>query len=750
MGARLAYVERELVAAHTQTPGFRASVLQLWTHPVVNHAVTPRHSTSPHAPMPSSARLRYLPALDGLRALAVLAVLFYHADISWTPGGFLGVDVFFVLSGYLITALLLAEWNSRGTIGLARFWQRRARRLLPALFVLIAVTLAFAVVWLPEEVARLRGDALAALAYVENWHLIFKQESYFEQSGRPSLFQHLWSLAIEEQFYLVWPPMLVLLLRRWGRRGVLLAAIAGAAVSVALMAWGYTPDEDPSRVYYGADTRAFALLIGAALACTRLPVRSGRRDRLVRLPDLAAIAALAGLAAAVYFLDEYHPLLYRGGFVIVAVLAAVLIAALAHPRATLSQRLLGSMPMRWIGTRSYAIYLWHWPVFMATRPDLDIALHGWPLLALRLATTATLAELSYRFVEAPIRAGLLGHAWRSLRQARGAHRWQLGLQWIGATVLGLALTTVLGVVVVEARPPAPPPELAIVAVQDTPISATPTHSTAPTASAAASPAPTAAFLPSVDSVGAFELPEYRIPSAAPRSPTTSSPGPAALARALPPLAAPAPKATAAPLPTPAPPAVAPPEAPAATAVPEIAAAPTGLPAPAGQPAEPPAEAPQPAPAAHVTAIGDSVMVGASRQLREAIEYLSIDAAVSRQAKTAVALLRAKREAGQLGDVVVVHIGTNGPFSARQLDEMMQTLADVRRVVFVNVKVPRRWEAANNTVIAEGVARYSNARLADWHTATADHPELFARDGIHPQRAGARLYAELIAAAINTP
>src|ERR671910_110382 len=180
-------------------------------------------------------RLPYSPGLDGLRAFAVIAVLLYHADLPWIPGGFLGVEVFFVISGYLITALLLAEWRQRGRIDLKTFWLRRARRLLPALYVLLVVTLTFAVVFLPAEVAGLRGDVLAAFGYVTNWFLIFGQESYFEAVGRPSVLQHLWSLAVEEQFYLIWPIVLAVGLgigaSRLRRRRVLTFALVGATAS---------------------------------------------------------------------------------------------------------------------------------------------------------------------------------------------------------------------------------------------------------------------------------------------------------------------------------------------------------------------------------------------------------------------------------------------------------------------------------------------------------------------------------------
>jgi peptidoglycan/LPS O-acetylase OafA/YrhL len=436
-------------------------------------------------------RLSYLPGLDGLRAFAVIAVLLYHAELPWIRGGFLGVEVFFVISGYLITTLLLTEWHQQGRINLMGFWLRRARRLLPALYLLLVVTLAFAVVFLPGEVASLRDDALAAFGYVTNWYLILGEQSYFESVGRPSLLQHLWSLAVEEQFYVLWPLLLTVAL--WGvapmKRGrrrhlALFIALAGAAGSALLMAILYQPDVDPSRVYYGTDTRVAGLLFGAALAFVWAPGQTSRWTGRTR-PLLLDLAGLGALGALVWFylrLDQYQPFLFQGGFALVALATSVVILVAVHPHTYLGPYLLGWRPLRWIGLRSYSIYLWHWPVFMLTRPELDVPITGLPLLALRLAATLVLADLSYRFVETPIRTGALGRAWRALREAQGARRWRLGAYWSGAVGAGATFCVVLGLALAHAQPPAPPSYLSVESIHTEGL-ATPESETAPAADA---------------------------------------------------------------------------------------------------------------------------------------------------------------------------------------------------------------------------------------------------------------------------
>jgi peptidoglycan/LPS O-acetylase OafA/YrhL len=662
-----------------------------------------------------------------LRAFAVIAVLLYHADLAWIPGGFLGVEVFFVISGYLITALLLAEWHQRGRIDLKTFWLRRARRLLPALYMLLVVTLAFAVVFLPGEVAGLRGDVFAAFGYVTNWYLIFGQESYFEAVGRPSLLQHLWSLAVEEQFYLIWPPILALGLcigaTRLRRRRVLTVALLGALASAVAMALLYAPGVDPSRIYYGTDTRATGLLCGAALAFLWSPgekygplearhrrLKLAGRGRFRRrwgwtAPLLLDILGFAALGVLVWFclhLGEFQPFLYMGGFALVGLATTATIMAVVYPYTLIGARLLGSAPLRWIGVRSYGIYLWHWPVFMVTRPDLDVPFDGWPLLALRLAATVILADLSYRYIETPIRRGALSRAWRTLREARGALRRRLRLQWAGALVPILASCALLGVAVARAEPPEKPSYLASMKSVHTVEQSHHTSSTPGMESPQK-------VRPSLEQQANENAPdnglsvnaEIREAMKTDEGPQDENPGkdgdtPGTMAET--------------------------------TARKTWDSGRSGSSDFTGS----------------VSAIGDSVMLGAVRGLQKDIHGLTvIDAEVGLQVYAATDTLRYRRASGQLGDVVIVHLGNNGTFTKGQFDEIMRILSGVDRVLFVNVTVPRAWEEPNNEVIAEGVQRYPKAVLVDWHSASADRPEIFYSDGYHLRPGGQRLYADLI-------
>jgi peptidoglycan/LPS O-acetylase OafA/YrhL len=373
-------------------------------------------------PRPVRSGQRYMPGLDGLRAIAVLAVIAYHLGLSWAPGGLLGVGIFFTLSGYLITDLLLAQWAT-GRRRLADFWLRRARRLLPALFLMLVVVSVWVAVADRSQLPNLRGQVAAAALYVSNWWQISQHVSYFARFGPPSPLNHLWSLAVEEQFYLFWPWLLLLgvhFVRERRRPIAVRPRLAGVTLILALasaveMAVLYHPTFDPSRVYDGTDTRAFALLIGAALAMVwpsrslTTRVTAGARGIL----DGLGIAGLIVIALLIWRTNQYSAFPYRGGIVLLSVATACVVAAATHPATWLGYAL-GWRPLRWIGVRSYGIYLWQVPVIVLTTPAFSQGVH--PVRGvLQVVAIIILAALSWRYVEEPIRHGALARMWADAR-----------------------------------------------------------------------------------------------------------------------------------------------------------------------------------------------------------------------------------------------------------------------------------------------------------------------------------------------
>jgi peptidoglycan/LPS O-acetylase OafA/YrhL/lysophospholipase L1-like esterase len=355
--------------------------------------------------------IRYLPALDGLRAFAVLAVICYHGGLDWAAGGFLGVDAFFVLSGFLITSLLLAEWKSTDAIALAAFWIRRAKRLLPALFlVLIGIALYGAFAANATELTNIRADGLASLFYVANWRFVFSHQSYFDQFSAPSPLRHMWSLAIEEQFYLVWP-LIVFGVLRWTRGSVRALAIVAGVIAIAsatLMTVLYNPSVDPSRVYYGTDTRASSLLVGALLAMLVAKRPLGQTVAGRRALHATALISAVALGWMWTQTSDTSSFLYEGGFVLAAFLVAAVIADSTLPEPSALGRVLSIAPLRWIGMISYGLYLWHWPIYVYLNP-LRTGIDGTDLFLVRVGVTFAVATASYYLVERPIRMG----TWRT-------------------------------------------------------------------------------------------------------------------------------------------------------------------------------------------------------------------------------------------------------------------------------------------------------------------------------------------------
>ncbi|MEA2279942.1 MAG: hypothetical protein QOK21_549 [Solirubrobacteraceae bacterium] len=568
--------------------------------------------------------LPYVAALDGMRAIAVTAVLLYHGGVPGVPGGFLGVDVFFVLSGFLITSLLLTGRRADGTIDLRGFWVRRARRLLPAAVVVIVACLVVVAAFYPAEAAQTRGDAIASLLYLNNWHQVLAGRSYFAGFGRPPLLQHLWSLSVEEQFYLLWPLALGLGLTRIGKRWTVRATALAALLSALAMALLFVPGHDASRVYYGTDTHASGLLIGALLAFAWPlgPLRTAPHRGAVAVLDAAAVVALAALIGALATWHDYDPLVFRGGLVAASVVTAVLLAAVVHPASRVAP-LLGVAPARWIGQRSYGIYLWHWPVMTLTRPGLDLAWSRWVLVPLQIGAAVGLAAASYRWVEQPVRAGRAPERLKAWLDARRPHQ-RLGIAVAATLAVGLAG--------------------AWIAVRD-------------------SPAVDVAHLPGLNSAAARRAPERSPVSQPPRRPL---------------------------------------------------------------------------------ALGASVMLGAQEALGR---HMRVDAAVGRQADDIVGRIDAYRAAGRLPSRVVVQIGENGPIPASDLRELRNALRGVRRVVLVNVRVPRSWGAQTNAQLARAVRGWPQARIADWYDASAA-PGLLYEDGTHPNPRGARVYAAIVRRALR--
>jgi len=621
-------------------------------------------TTAVRAPAP--ARLGYQPGLDGLRAVSVAAVVLYHAEIPWFPGGFLGVEVFFVISGFLITTLLLEERERNGAVSMRGFWTRRAKRLLPALYLLLAVVSAASLLVYRDAAGRMGGDVIAALLYVSNWWQIHLDQSYFAQAGRPPLLQHLWSLSIEEQFYLIFPPLFVLAVARFTHRSIRWFLIGCSIASAIYMAILFTPFEDPSGAYYNTFSRASGLLLGAVLAMFWAPWRQ-RRSTGPGAVAAMNVSGLLGVVVIVWFVtrvNAFDSFIYRGGFLLLDLVCVVVIAVIVHPSALLG-RFLGVAPLRWLGLRSYSIYLWHWPIFVVTRPGIDVPLDGWPLFVLRIALTMAAAEASYRFVELPVRHGALGRWWTDLRDGRGDRRSLALRQGAVIGVIGMSLTVLIGWGLHEA---ASDPAREQIALEATGL---------------ADEAEAAGLILPADDAGPAATTTTIIPASSEELQLQIDQSIAAGRGAA------------------------------------VRQSPT-----------------------NALMVGDSVVLGATEELKNAMPGLRVDAQVSRQFDRVIDVVGAYTRAGELPGPLIVNAGVNGTFTDADLDELFE-LTGEQTVLLVNAKVDRPWEELVNGRLASAAGRHPTAVLVDWHSLGVEHEEWFTYDGSHLNPEGARAFAELI-------
>lgn len=583
--------------------------------------------------IPSTDKRRYMPGIDGLRAIAVIGVILYHLNIPWFQGGFAGVTVFFVLSGYLITDILIDEWNKNNKIDYLRFMIRRFRRLAPALLSMIFIVSLLVVFTNHPTIEKLRSDFFPSLLYVTNWWYIFHEVSYFDRFGPASPLTHIWSLGIEEQFYLIWPLLVILgftFIKR--KRFRVLAILTGVVISASLMAFLHTPGEDPSRVYYGTDTRAFSLLLGAALAfvCPSQRLSKTLPRHAGWVLDIVGIAGLLIIIILFIVTSQFDSFHYQGGMLLLSVITTLVTAALAHPASSLA-KWLNMKPITWIGLRSYGIYLWHYPIIILTTPIINTDGINIGRIIFQIAATLIISALSYRYVETPIRTGQVKFTLTAFKKLPIFQQRIV----LGSSAVLVALFIGIGVTFVA----------------KTTVSVT-----------------TKAPL-TIETINEIEFNHEPIiePEPAPNLKT-------------------------------------------------------------------------------ITVIGDSILHDVAPFFKNHYPEAVIDYRVGRQMAEVPEVIQQLESSGQLGENVIIQLGTNGPFVKTDLINVIKSLEN-KKVYLVNCRVPRAWESTVNRTLEEVVKSMPNTVLVDWYSASTGHPEFFANDGVHLTRVGGETYANLIAAIV---
>ena len=584
--------------------------------------------------MATKRGIQHIPAIDGLRAIAVTAVIFYHLGFQWIPGGFLGVDLFFVISGYVITRLLLDSIARSGGLDLRGFYKARARRLLPPMVFMIVVTAFYISIWAQDSVKRFLTDTPFSLSGLMNWWLVAKEQDYFEAIGRPPLLQHTWSLAVETQFYLVWPVLLLIILKRFGKKVIPVAALAIALISgtaLFLVSLQLDASSSVSHVYFGTDTHSIGLFLGAALAVSWIPqnFKSEVSNKAQNFIDFIGVFGLVGILASFLLIDESSPTAYKIAFPLAAVFGAAIITSIVHPASRFAP-ILQNRVLLWIGERSYAIYLWHWVVFQITRPRVDIDGQDWALIALRILVVLALADISLKLVELPIRSGKVEYWFKGMKYRTASVRKRQKIAVISSiSVLLVSLTALSSVAVVSSNRSA------------------------------------AEFQESLQSEVVITPPVSEVTD---RAET-------------------------------------------------------------------------------IWLTGDSVILGIRTALSEIRPLLVVNARVGRAAPELLQEMTRDLEKAA-GSTVVMDLGNNDLLNEDTVRAIFELAKESPRVVVVNTAVPRPYRDANNELVAELAAQYSNVKVVDWNAISDGHPEYFAPDGVHLVPTGVSAYVMAIDEALK--
>jgi peptidoglycan/LPS O-acetylase OafA/YrhL len=395
--------------------------------------------------------VKHISSIDGLRAIAVTAVVLYHLGISWIPGGFLGVDLFFVISGYVITRLILDSINQSSALDLRAFYAARLRRIYPGFLFMVICTIIFIGVWAPEAIKRFLSDLPYALTGSINWLLVARHQDYFETVGRPPLLQHTWSLAVELQFYLIWPIILLTVLKYFGKKNIarialIIAMVSGTTLFFVSLQLDQANAQQISHIYFGTDTHSLGLFLGSALAVSWIPqnLSADIEKRAQDVIDGIGVVGLLGLISTFLFIEESNASLYRIAFPLAGIFGCLVIISLVHPASRFAP-LISTAPFRWIGQRSYGIYIWHWVIFQVTRPSVDLSGQTWALYLARVLLVLALADISLRWVEIPFRQGLVQDWFRGMKYRSAKVQLRQKISVISSIIIVLAITSSISV-----------------------------------------------------------------------------------------------------------------------------------------------------------------------------------------------------------------------------------------------------------------------------------------------------------------